>query len=465
MDNLELLHAWEIAKAQGRRLADFSEDYGISHKAMQKRLGRARKRLETTTTIPEDKITITPEGVNELVVHYSGKRIITDEDLIAAATIDLDIWQITDAKWNKYEGYRKAKQVDITYNEGVANGKIVDSGGLNIQPLFKVEIKARRKSPLPLNPVIQPAEVNLSGIKFPKPSASSKQGITRTLHISDPHFGYSRQAGELVPFHDRDCLALVLTLINTMSFDKAVISGDILDLPDWTDKYLRSPEMKFCTQPAIIEAAWFIAQIRKAIPVVGVVEGNHDERIHKSMLTNFRHGYGIKPADRLDEAAPMSIPGLLGLERMGVDYYGDYPNGFMQIAGDLIVEHGNKVSGDSGATVTKVLKNILMSTGFGHIHRLEIAQKTIQIPGKPERYIQAYSPACLCHIDGRVPGSTRKCNWQNGLAIIETYEGQSQIDLYQIQGARALIRGSVFKVNFDYMRELTTDTQIDEYLN
>ena len=35
------------------------------------------------------------------------------------------------------------------------------------------------------------------------------------------------------------------------------------------------------------------------------------------------------------------------------------------------------------------------------------------------RVIQAYTPGCLCWIDGRVPSKYKKLQWQNGFALVD----------------------------------------------
>lgn len=460
IDNIVLLELWEIAKEKGISLRDFAYQYGISYKAMTRRLERARKRRESGTQNGLPKVgTEINEDKNQIEIKHTASRITTVDELIVACNIDLEIWEIERARVNKWEGYRKAEVKHIQYADGKATGFVDDDGQITIEPLYQIEIKLIRKEPISLSPVIQPVQVNLGKLSLRKPGQRIK--IKRTLHITDTQIGFLRNhnTGELIPFHDREAMALILALVDTIQFDQVAFGGDVLDLAEHTDKFLTSPEMYFTTQPAIVEAAWFIGQIRARVAEVDVIEGNHDKRLYTSLVKHFMSGYGLRPADQLSSPPPMTIPGLLGFESMGVNYIDGYPGGFVPVADDVVIVHGDVARKQPGHTASEMLRDSNTSIGFGHIHRIERATRTIYNRSGDNKIITAYSPGCLCRVDGIVPGSKESTNWQQGFAVIESCKGRrSEINIYQIEHGAALFRGSVITGFADYLDRLKDDT-------
>ncbi len=50
------------------------------------------------------------------------------------------------------------------------------------------------------------------------------------------------------PYHNEAVLKIILDIAARLQPDRMDIIGDILDLAEWSDKYLRSPEMMETTQ-------------------------------------------------------------------------------------------------------------------------------------------------------------------------------------------------------------------------
>jgi hypothetical protein len=414
-------------------------------------LAAARQPPQTET--PERKAEFSAEG-NRATASVVSERILTPEQLLALLEIDLDEWTVERSVVNKWEGYRSAKTSDLTYDEGKVSGFVRDSGELLIEPLYQVKVWLVRKRPVALTPVISPVIVTVSERQSPLPVASGRQ---RALAISDAHFGFRRdfRTGELVPFHDRAVLGAALQLLATVPFDRFILMGDTLDLADFSDKFLRSPEMFWNTQPAIVEAAWFLGRVCQFVPQVDVIEGNHDDRLTRALIGSFMQAYDLRPADRLSEAPPMSIPGLLGLERMGIRYHGAYPAGEVYLNPRLRLVHGDVARNQPGATARAVLDNAQCSTGYGHIHRLENLTKTVRRGGQTE-YVHSFCPGCACHIDGRVPGSKRDNDWQQGFAVIDyDTDGAHHISLVPVENGRAYFEKAEY--TDDYLDNLRTD--------
>jgi len=69
----------------------------------------------------------------------------TLDDLLKACCVDTQVWEVEKYVVNKWEMGRKAKIVNMTYTDGVANGSISDSGEITKAPLWQIKAWLRRK--------------------------------------------------------------------------------------------------------------------------------------------------------------------------------------------------------------------------------------------------------------------------------------------------------------------------------
>ncbi len=152
----------------------------------------------------------------------------------------------------------------------------------------------------------------------------------------------------------------------------------------------------------------------------------------------------------------MSLPFLLRLDEIGVEYIDAYPAGAYWLNDKLRAIHGDKVrsNGSTAAAYTNNTPHI--STIFGHVHRQELQSRTIFDRLGPIKSV-AVSPGCLCRVDGAVPsvnGSTRIDgtpatfyeNWQQGIAVISYKKtGEFFTELVQFNDGKAVFRGREFK--------------------
>lgn len=72
-------------------------------------------------------------------------RIKTKDDLIKVCQIDLTEYEITGIDYTAWEGYRKGKEADIKWNNGVMDGYVKDSGKLITETLYRVNVKLKRR--------------------------------------------------------------------------------------------------------------------------------------------------------------------------------------------------------------------------------------------------------------------------------------------------------------------------------
>lgn len=430
-------------RKSGVPIKETSEITGISQNTIKT---LARNERESNQTINgadiEEKIEEVGQD-NERIIDSKSRRITTLEQLIKFCKIDLNEWVIDRHVINKWEvgskfGYKGSEEMVI-------------------EPLFQVKAWLSKRHPEAIRPVIQPIEIKAD---IPKIGKIVKSGLRKILVAGDLQIGFTRsmRTGKLTPFHDRSAIGVMLSLLKKHKFDEILLGGDLLDFSMWSSKFLKKPSFVFTTQPALVECAWLLTVIRKLQPDAKItyIEGNHDVRPEIAMMEHFVDGYGLRSADNIDGQAVMSIPNLLGLPKLGVDYIGNYPSGEYWLNDRAVIRHGNTAKKGSGATVGAIAKEALDTEIVFHIHRLEMVSKTIHTRSGTE-IINQFCPGCLCRIDGAVPGDERP-NWQQGIAVV-SYDEKRYVNIepIPIQDGQALYRDEIHGGS-DYTDQLRKDT-------
>ena len=359
---------------------------------------------------------------NMMQVSHVTDRIMSLDDLLDALEIDREEWEILRFKITKGEIGRRHEKKNLEFDEGKITGSIEDSGTIYVEPLFNITAWLVRKNPIPITPVVSPVSIHITPVTTRKISNSK---IKTALILPDIHVGFSRDMSshKLTPFHDRLALDITLQAAKLIKPEVIVFLGDILDLADWSDRFVRSPEMYWTTQSSVIEASWWLGEFRLACPNsdIYILEGNHDRRMEDLLVKHLVSAYQLKPA-KVGQLNPpsLSIENLLSLQELDIKYIGDYPNGRVWLNESLSCTHGNVARANSGGTTSAVVRGLDSSEIHGHIHRKEWASKTVH--GKyGTRTIDAFSPGCLCRIDGVVPAKKSNNNWQQGFATV-TYD-------------------------------------------
>jgi hypothetical protein len=353
---------------------------------------------------------------NRGIASSSSKRIKTLSQLIGACEIDLDVWRIERWLANKWEVGAKAEYKDLTWNHGVIDG-FLRAEGLSVEPLFQVKAWLVKQCPEPLFPTIQPIKCAITYI----PPSPPQQELLRSLVLADPHFWFQRdeQSANLYPLHDRRALDIVLQIADAAQPDRIDMLGDSLDMTDWTGKFLRTPDFTRCTQPSLLECHWWLSQFRAACPaaVITIHEGNHDKRLRSALLEHLPAAYGLKAADEMELPPALSLPKLLGLSGLAIGWVGEYPDDESWLNTAIMLQHGD-IARTAGNSAKAVVEQADYTTIMGHIHRVEWVSRTKH--GKnQQRPISAFCPGCLCHVDGRVPATRGRQQWQQGCAIID----------------------------------------------
>ena len=362
----------------------------------------------------------TSSVVEELNYTYVTDNITTGkaptlDSLLDKFEISEDIWKVTNFKVNQW---------DVSAKEEI-NGKII----WNTHTNYQARASLVRKIPVKCDfPPVQGASVSDISFNVKIPTRDLKLDVI----LPDAQVGFKR-----------DLNTGVLTPLKELKPNRIIMLGDMLDLPDWSTHYVRSPEFYFTTQPSLDWLASWISELRPYCEEMVYIEGNHEKRMIDSIVQNTIQAYGIKPANEPEVPDLMSVPYMLGLHKIGVEYIGNYPHGEFYINDNLVCIHGNKVGAKSGQSVMKMLDSPRISVVQGHVHRLEMGHKTVWTHGNPKIY-QAISCGTLARIDGIVPGGGTRYNWQQGIGIVEYDEERFQIDTVGIYNGKSIFRGKAY---------------------
>lgn len=388
-----------------------------------------------------DRVEVTEE-TNTLKVETASVGIKTLDELLTLAKVDLNTWDVYKHEINTWPTSMKT-----------GDGEPVS--------IINHQIKAylKRREPIEIIPTIKPIKFK----KLPKPRKKTPKKHDKKLKtavvLSDPHFGFLQDiyTKELTPFHDRLALSCAYKLALDIRPDVIIWNGDVLDLP-MMGKYLKHPEFYFTLQSAIVEAAWWLRLFKSALPRADhyVMRGNHDIRLENATIERNVAAFGLKAANELHLPPAQSIPKLLGLHDMGINYIADYPDGAVWLNPRTPVMHGNTASGGSGATAHKLVNKLLTNAVIGHIHRQERVTKTVWINGEPKE-ITAVCGGCLCRVDGVVPGRQKQQNWQNGITKIHYTPDYEEFHIVPMRNGRSYHHGAVFSGE-DWREEIIKST-------
>lgn len=410
----------------------FRREFGISNIAqLKERKGKTEQKIEGADG---EKIEVEFDGnFGEVRAVDVRGQIRTVEQLLKAAEVDVD-------EWEPFEPTLKKWDVVLKIKDG-------EHDRINVVPSFYVATRIRRRNPIAFEPVISP--INLP-LPQPLPKRQKKERrlergvVKRALIVNDPQVGFRRRlhTSELTPFHDRRVLDLALQIAETEQIDHISFGGDVGDYSEWSNKFLPEPEFFWTTQPALIEQAWWLRQMRMAQKnaEMKMLAGNHDARLAIMIVSNFRQAYRLKAVDELNLPPALSVPRLLALHQLDIEYVDGYPDNGYFLNKNVFIAHGDVVRSAPGATANELSKRQAFTTIFGHIHRRELVSRRQKTNGEDQVY-SAFCPGCACHVDGRVPGSKSTDQWQQGIAVVEYTEDAETIIPIAIRDGRMMYNG------------------------
>lgn len=303
------------------------------------------------------------------------------------------------------------------------NAHIHDLWGFHLDPSWETG---------PQWPVIQQAPQ----VKLTKRNVVPKtdSGWRTAVVLPDIQAGFLRTAnGTFEPTHDPNAIEIGLEILADVKPSVVVLLGDNLDLPEF-GKYRQHPAFQLTTQMTVDYMHGLVARIRDicgSATEIKWLAGNHEERLPNFIIDNAKAAFGIKRANDPSEWPVLSVPHLLWLDDLGVDYLAGYPSNHYWLTPNLRFIHGYSVK-SKGSTAHLYLQDEKVSVIYGHIHRNEMAFQT-RVDYEGPATIMAASPGCLARIDGVVPSMKQGFdldgrpvsspeNWQQGLAVVEYHE-------------------------------------------
>lgn len=330
-------------------------------------------------------------------------------------------------------------------------------GDVQVTDLVGVQINPKW-SEGPEWPVVQPANpVQITAKNPPAPAKDDLQWKCAVI-LPDPQIGYRKyEDGVLDPFHDEAAMATALSvashLQNTVGVDLVVNLGDFLDMPEHS-RYTQEASFAQTTQLAINRGHEFLAAQRATCPDARIIllEGNHDNRLNLHTTNNAKASFGLKRAGAPDKWPVLSVPFLLRLDDLNVEFFDKYPAEQFWINKNLRAIHGDKANSSGSTAAQWANKYPHISTVFGHIHRMEAQYKTVFDSEGPIRSVNV-SPGCLCRVDGAVPSTKSGVgadgrpgvhyeDWQQGMAVIWYKEtGEFRVELIHILDGVAVYNG------------------------
>ena len=344
-------------------------------------------------------------------------------DLLERNGIDVDdVGKVQ--KISVYQGF---------YKDADGEAHKVDLTGITLSPKWAEG---------PAWPVVQPA----APVKVPASKVRPEivDGWERCVVLPDMQVGYYRSHGDLLePTHDEAAIAIALAVCRQARPSLVVLVGDNADFPEF-GKYRLSPAYARTTQATIDRLAVFAAELRQAVgPECRIVwlAGNHEERLPNYLLDNAAAAFGLRQGNHAESWPVMSMPHLCRFDDHGIEYLPGYPARSHWINERLRVIHGDKVA-SGGSTAHKYLGTEKTSVIYGHIHRVEYAERTRE-DHDGAKTIMAASPGCLARTDGAVPSTkggidldgrpvVRSEDWQQGLAVVEYEPGDGRFTYEQI---------------------------------
>lgn len=312
----------------------------------------------------------------------------------------------------------------------------------------------------------KPTELNqATAAKLPKPSKAKvkKKASDWKLAVAlpDAQIGFRRYEDDsLDPFHDPVAINVALQIVASLEeeygIDKVVNLGDTLDLPMF-GKYAQEPAFDGTVNFSLQAGHDFIAAQRALAPNAEIVylDGNHDCRANKYINIQAKAAQQMRQVG--EELPVISIPHLLNLRAIGnVTHVSGYPADKYYINPRLVARHGTKARSNGSTANMYINSNHHESVIYGHSHRMELMYKTHDTSAG---MIQngAYSPGCLCRIDGAVPSVAGGIslfetpvkqyeNWQQGIGVIWYKEdGDFSIENIHIMDGWAVWAGNEFR--------------------
>jgi hypothetical protein len=295
-------------------------------------------------------------------------------------------------------------------------------------------------------PVIQPASpVKLNYL--PLKDGPNLSGLKKsTFILPDCQIGYYRDinAGRLTPFHDLKAISATLNALVVYKPSEIVILGDFLDLAPLS-RYLQVAEFQMTLQPALNYAHSLLLQIRCIVgPDCKIVylPGNHERRLSQYILENAASLFGIKKANIPNSWPISSIPSLLRLDELNIEYLAEYPGGEYWITPKLLCTHAPEKNKDLRASLIHGHNESskLDSHSVTYYHGQEVYQRYC-VPGLGKQGAVKDKTALN---RTEVPSNRPRKSGDQAIATVDVYSNTLfQVNLWNINKGKIIFYGEL----------------------
>lgn len=456
--DIDRLSEFKAAVLSGASAAELAAQFDVAERTVY----RWKARLKETDDLPpvdtytESETLDWDENGNYAEAYSIGPRITSVDQLLITAEVDPDEWEVIDGLAKKWEVGAKDKQGHLKWSDGKLQEGELLYNGIQVQDLWSVWARFRKRNPVALTPTVHPVSVDV----VYKTGNIEAGAVLSTLAWTDPQFGYRWTGNQLDPFHDREVLDLWLQIAEWIQPARIDVLGDWFDAPGFS-AFLQEPETHNTFQPAICESHWWLHQFRIACPntEITIHPGNHDARLRKALLKHLPVAYGLRPADEMELPPSLHPARLLGLHNLDIEWVTeDYPNDESWLGNSIRLNHGIYYSSKAGATVAKAAQETDVNTVSGHNHRSEHASRTRHLRTGPET-LSSYSIGCTCRIDGTVPSKHKYMDWQQSAAVIQYTDSHHNFTAIPVSNEtpkKAIVNGRLFTA-----RDRTVDLHSD----
>lgn len=216
-----------------------------------------------------------------------------------------------------------------------------------------------------------------------------------------------------IPDLDYNALNAVLKVNDFFKATHAWIMGDMMNATT-VSKYGYPADYKISLDDEVHETREVLKHIsdrlKKANPDIKIryLEGNHEFRLQKYMDRNAAE---IATLSETDGERTVSLPRLLGLKELGIDWVPYWED---EHIGKATILHGNIVRSKGGYTAQAYIDKYGETVISGHTHRLAVVGRTQS--GETKWAIETGS---LCKRKMAVPYLREgQADWQQGFAVI-----------------------------------------------
>lgn len=286
-----------------------------------------------------------------------------------------------------------------------------------------------------------------------------KRDFHRIFDFPDLQLDFRETPQGVIPTHNEAALRTARMICRDVRPQTIVVGGDNLDMAAFSKFDKDSTHFDSATnlQNALDALHTQLALIRGENPDARVVllEGNHDYRMRRDILKTNSKIAGVRPANMKESWPVLSLPSLLHLDDLEIEWVGGYPAGEFVYSDTLIFIHGKEARSGGSTAELYSKRHPLTNIVFHHIHRQELHTAT----DRNGNYRTACTFGCLCSTEGAVSsygngvddrGNVVKHqeNWQNGVGIIDDYgNGNYQFTPILIKDGRAHHNGKVYDGN------------------